>query len=188
MSVKRVDLYTDGACIGNPGPGGYAAILDYKGVRKEISGGARLTTNNRMELLAVIRGLEALKEPCAVRVTTDSEYVINGIQEGWARKWQANRWRKSDKTPALNSDLWARLLGLCETHTVDFEWVRGHNRHAENERCDALALRAAKGDDLPPDQEYERKWQAQASVRDPAASGSSAGARKRQARPGPWSG
>jgi ribonuclease HI len=155
MTLKRVDLYTDGACIGNPGPGGYAAILDYKGARKELTGGARLTTNNRMELLAVITGLEALKEACAVRVTSDSEYVINGIQEGWAKKWRANLWRKSDKTRALNSDLWARLLHLCEVHTVDFEWVRGHNGHAENERCDLLALQAAKGWELPADDEYE---------------------------------
>jgi ribonuclease HI len=155
MALKRVDLYTDGACIGNPGPGGYAAILDYRGVRKELSGGARLTTNNRMELLAVITGLEALRQPCAVRVTCDSEYVINGIQEGWARKWRANGWRKSDKTPALNSDLWTRLLALCETHTVDFEWVKGHNGHVENERCDKLAFATANGDGLPVDEGYE---------------------------------
>jgi ribonuclease HI len=155
MTLKRVSLFTDGACIGNPGPGGYATILDYNGRRKELCGGARLTTNNRMELLAVIRGLEALKEPCAVRITSDSEYVINGIQEGWARKWRANGWRKSDRTPALNSDLWARLLRLCERHTVDFEWVKGHNGHTENERCDALAFASAEGADLPPDEAYE---------------------------------
>jgi ribonuclease HI len=185
MTLKRVDLFTDGACIGNPGPGGYAAILDYKGARKELTGGARLTTNNRMELLAVITGLEALKEPCAVMVTSDSEYVIHGIQEGWARKWQANGWRKSDKAPALNSDLWARLLGLCEKHTVDFEWVRGHNGHAENERCDALAFGAAKGADLPADKGYEGAASA------PLLAGGSGGrdsARRRSgSRPGPWS-
>jgi ribonuclease HI len=155
MTLKRVSLFTDGACIGNPGPGGYAAILDYQGARKEITGGARLTTNNRMELMAVISGLDALKEPCAVRVTSDSVYVINGILEGWARKWRPNGWRKSDKTPALNSDLWGRLLRLCERHTVDFEWVKGHNGHAENERCDKLAFATAQRDDLPADEGYE---------------------------------
>jgi ribonuclease HI len=162
MALKRIDLYTDGACIGNPGPGGYAAILEYNGTRKEITGGANPTTNNRMELLAVITGLEALREPCAVKVTSDSAYVINGIQEGWARKWRANGWRKSDKTTALNSDLWARLLRLCETHTVDFEWVKGHNGHTENERCDALAFAAASSSDLPRDDGYEGTGRSQA--------------------------
>jgi ribonuclease HI len=142
--TKHVDIYTDGACIGNPGPGGYGTILDFRGQRKELSEGFRLTTNNRMELLAVIKGLESLKEPCEVSLYSDSQYVINGIEKGWALKWRANGWRKGDKTPAINSDLWARLLDLCKEHRVKFNWVRGHNGHVENERCDVLANTAAR--------------------------------------------
>jgi ribonuclease HI len=142
--LKHVDIYTDGACIGNPGPGGYGTILDFRGQRKELSEGFRRTTNNRMELLAVIRGLEALKEPCAVTLCSDSLYVINGIDKGWAKKWRANGWRKADKAPAVNSDLWARLLELCELNIVKWTWVKGHNGHVENERCDVLANTAAR--------------------------------------------
>ena len=155
-SVKEVLVYTDGACLGNPGPGGYGIILSYLDRRKEMSGGARLTTNNRMELLAVIRALEALKERCTVSVYSDSEYVVKGIKQGWAKAWRANGWRKRDRSPALNSDLWKRLLDLCESHEVALHWVRGHSGHVENERCDALAVAAAKLPDLPPDEEYER--------------------------------
>jgi ribonuclease HI len=153
--VKHVDIYTDGACIGNPGPGGYGTILDYNGKRKELSEGFRLTTNNRMEMLAAIKGLEALKEPCEVDLYADSLYVINGIEKGWAKSWRANGWRKKDKTPAVNNDLWQRLLDLCETHTVRFYWVKGHNGHPENERCDQLANGAALNAALLSDDIYE---------------------------------
>jgi ribonuclease HI len=152
---KRIDLYTDGACIGNPGPGGYGLILDYGGHRRELAGGYRLTTNNRMELMAVIVGLEALKEPCDVTCHSDSIYVVNGIRRGWAAGWRARGWRKADKKPAMNVDLWQRLLDLCEQHTMRFEWVRGHAGHVENERCDELANAAAMEPDLPPDEVFE---------------------------------
>ena len=138
--MKRVELYTDGACSGNPGPGGWGAILVYKGREKEFSGGEAMTTNNRMELIAAIEGLKALKEPCEVLMTTDSQYVANGISLGWARSWKANGWRKADKKPALNAELWEELLSLLERHKVTVEWVRGHNGHPYNERCDRLAV------------------------------------------------
>lgn len=141
--MKKINLYTDGACSGNPGPGGWGAVLEYNGTRKELSGGAADTTNNRMELLGVISGLEALREPCEVTLCSDSKYVIDGLSKGWAKGWRARGWKKSDKSPALNSDLWARLLELTEVHTMKYVWVRGHNGHAENERCDALAVAAA---------------------------------------------
>lgn len=138
--MKEIELFTDGACSGNPGPGGWGAILRYNGIEKELSGGEENTTNNRMELTAVIEGLSALKEPCRVRLVTDSRYVADGIGKGWAASWRKNGWRKADKKPALNADLWERLLRLTELHTVEIEWVRGHNGHPENERCDALAV------------------------------------------------
>ena len=138
--MKSVELFTDGACSGNPGAGGWGAVLKYGRFEKELSGGAAETTNNRMELTAVIAGLEALTEPCEVTVTTDSQYVCNGIEKGWAAEWRRNGWVKADKKPALNSDLWERLLALCEKHTVEFRWIKGHNGHPENERCDALAV------------------------------------------------
>ena len=136
----QVQMYTDGACSGNPGPGGWGTILRCRGREQELCGGAAETTNNRMELTAVIRGLKALKKPCRVEIYTDSKYVVDGITKGWARSWQANGWRKSDKSPALNTDLWQRLLELCEIHTVSFHWVKGHAGHPENERCDKLAV------------------------------------------------
>lgn len=138
-SLKDVELFTDGACSGNPGAGGYAAILRYKGKEKVISGGDEHTTNNRMELKAVIEGLKALKEPCRVTLYTDSQYVANALKEGWASSWKSNNWRKSDKKPALNIDLWEKLLTLSEKHTLDIHWVKGHAGHPENERCDFLA-------------------------------------------------
>lgn len=138
--MKEIELFTDGACSGNPGPGGWGAILRYNGIEKELSGGEENTTNNRMELTAVIMGLSVLKEPCRVRLVTDSRYVADGIGKGWAASWRKNGWRKADKKPALNADLWERLLRLTELHTVEIEWVRGHNGHPENERCDALAV------------------------------------------------
>ena len=148
---QPIQLFTDGACQGNPGPGGYAAILRGPQGEQEITGGYIRTTNNRMELLAVIRGLESLTAPTPVVVYTDSQYVVNGITLGWAAKWRANRWIKSDKKPALNPDLWGRLLDLCAMHQVTFQWVRGHSGHPENERCDRLAVAVAKRPDLPPD-------------------------------------
>ncbi len=136
----EVEIFTDGACSGNPGPGGYGAILRFGEHIKEISGGEEQTTNNRMELSAVIAALEALKFPCAVTLTTDSRYVVDGIEKGWAKKWRENGWIKSDKKPALNSDLWGKLLDLLEVHDVKFNWVKGHAGHPENERCDELAV------------------------------------------------
>ena len=138
--MKNIEIFTDGACSGNPGPGGYGVILRYNGREKELSGGEKNTTNNRMELTAVIEGLKALKEPCKVVLTTDSKYVSDGINNGWARSWKQNGWRKADKKPALNPDLWDELLGLLDKHDVTINWVKGHAGHAENERCDALAV------------------------------------------------
>lgn len=142
--MKKVEIFTDGACQGNPGPGGWGAILRYQGREKEISGGNPDTTNNRMELTAVIEALRLLKEPCAVTLCTDSKYVCDGVTKGWAKKWKQNGWRKSDKSPALNPDLWDALLSLLEKHEVQMVWVRGHAGHFENERCDQLAVAAAK--------------------------------------------
>lgn len=138
--IKYIEIFTDGACSGNPGPGGWGAILRFGIHEKELSGGEENTTNNRMELTAVIRALEALKEPCKVLVTTDSKYVCDAVNEGWAKSWQCNGWRKADKKPALNSDLWERLLELLKIQDVTFNWVKGHAGHPENERCDALAV------------------------------------------------
>ncbi|MEE1320213.1 MAG: ribonuclease HI [Acutalibacteraceae bacterium] len=138
--MKEVTIYSDGACSGNPGPGGWGTILDYKGNRKELSGGEEHTTNNRMELTAVIEGLKALREPCKVKVITDSQYVFNGITLGWAASWKANNWRKKDKKPALNPELWDELLSLVAKHDVTLEWIKGHAGHPENERCDELAV------------------------------------------------
>ena len=140
--MKHVDLFTDGACSGNPGPGGYGTILRYNGNEKELSAGEESTTNNRMELTAVIVGLAALKETCDVTVYSDSKYVVDGIQKGWAESWKRNGWRKADKKPALNADLWDKLLSLLAIHTVRFVWLKGHDGHPENERCDKMAVAA----------------------------------------------
>ena len=137
---KYVEIFTDGACSGNPGPGGWGVILRFGAVEKELSGGERDTTNNRMELTAAIMGLSALKEPCKVRLVTDSKYVADGITKGWAESWQKNGWRKADKKPALNPDLWEKLLELIRLHEVTIDWVKGHAGHAENERYDKLAV------------------------------------------------
>lgn len=142
-SLKKVTIYTDGACLGNPGPGGWAAVLKYGACEKVISGGERETTNNRMELLAVIESLTLLKERCSVTIYSDSQYVVNGMEKGWAVSWRKRGWKKSDNQPALNSDLWERLLALAEGHKVEFVWVKGHAGHPENERCDALAVEKA---------------------------------------------
>lgn len=140
--MKHIDIFTDGACSGNPGSGGWGAILRYGSAVKELSGYDPDTTNNRMELTGVIQALRALKEPCEVVVTTDSRYVVDGIEKGWAATWKANGWRKSDRKPAQNTDLWDKLLSLLKVHNVKFVWIRGHAGHAENERCDALAVEA----------------------------------------------
>jgi len=138
--MKTVQIFTDGACSGNPGPGGWGAILRYGTAEKELSGGAAETTNNRMELTGVISALAALKEPCQVLLTTDSKYVVDSITKGWVYGWKKRGWVKSDKKPALNVDLWEQLLPLLERHKVTFHWVKGHAGHPENERCDQLAV------------------------------------------------
>lgn len=137
--MKKIELYTDGACRGNPGPGGWGAVLVYNGREKELSGGEKNTTNNRMELTAAIEGLSALKEPCEVTLTTDSKYLCDAIEKGWAEGWRKRGWIKPDKKPALNPDLWEKLLDLLKTHKVTLVWVKGHNGHPYNERCDVLA-------------------------------------------------
>lgn len=137
--MKKVNIYTDGACRGNPGKGGWGAVLVYGTIERELSGGEPLTTNNRMELSAVIAALSALKEPCEVTLTTDSQYVVNAIEKGWLENWKKNNWRKSDRGEVLNVDLWKELLKLLDTHNVSFVWVKGHNGHPYNERCDKLA-------------------------------------------------
>ena len=142
--MKEVEIFTDGACKGNPGPGGWGAVLRYKETEKEISGGEASTTNNKMELTAVIKALELLKEPCRVSLYSDSQYVCNALKLGWAKKWQKNNWMRNKKEPALNPELWEQLLNLCEIHTVDVNWVKGHAGHPENERCDRLAVAQAE--------------------------------------------
>jgi ribonuclease HI len=154
--MKKVTMYTDGGCSPNPGPGGYGIVLIYGEHRREFSGGYRRTTNNRMELVAAIRGLQALKEPCHITLFSDSQYVVNGVSKGWAQRWKSRGWLLSDKRPAENIDLWEQLLALCETHQVRFEWIRGHNGDAENECCDRLAGEASRRQDLPIDAIYER--------------------------------
>lgn len=151
---KNVMIYADGSCLGNPGPGGYGVILVHGEHRKELSGGYRLTTNNRMELMAAIAGLSALKGRCAVTLCTDSQYVVNAMEKGWAKKWKANGWMRTRTDRAINPDLWERLLALCERHEVRFAWVRGHAGHPENERCDELGKAAASAGNLPEDTGY----------------------------------
>lgn len=138
--MKNVEIYTDGACSGNPGPGGWGAVLIYNGVEKQLSGSEKETTNNRMELSAVITALKALKEPCNVTLTTDSKYVCDAINKGWLNSWQKSSWKKADKKPVLNIDLWQELLPLLDKHRVEFIWVKGHNGHKYNEICDKLAV------------------------------------------------
>ncbi len=146
--MKHVDIYTDGACRKNPGVGGWGAVLVYRGVERELCGGEVQTTNNRMELTAVIEALSALREPCSVTLTSDSKYVLDALRLGWAESWRRNGWRKADKSPALNVDLWERLLALMERHEVELVWVKGHDGHPYNERCDRLAT--AFADSLKP--------------------------------------
>jgi ribonuclease HI len=153
-SLPIVTAWTDGCCLGNPGPGSWSAVLLSGGSRKEISGGYRRTTNNRMEILGVIRALEALKERCDITVRSDSQYVVKAMNEGWAENWKARGWRTAAKTPAANPDLWERLLRVRLNHRVTFEWVKGHSGVPENERADELANEAAKVADLPVDEGY----------------------------------
>ena len=153
--MKKVMIYTDGACSGNPGPGGYGAILQHGKNRKELSGGFRRTTNNRMELLAVIAGLEALRDPCKVTIFSDSRYIVDAINKGWARRWKANGWRRNRKEKAVNPDLWECLLDLLDIHDTEFRWVRGHAGNEGNERADALAVAASNSDCLAVDEGYE---------------------------------
>lgn len=138
--MKKITIYTDGACSGNPGAGGWGAILKYNGYEKEISGGNKLTTNNKMELLAVISALELLKEPCQVDLYSDSKYVIDSITKGWAAGWKSRGWKKADKSPAKNIELWEKLLNLLQIHNVTFHWVKGHADNPYNNRCDELAV------------------------------------------------
>ena len=137
---KFIEIFTDGACSGNPGPGGWGAVLRFGEREKELCGGEKETTNNRMELTAVIEALSALKEPCKVKLTTDSKYVCDAVTKGWVYSWKQNGWKKADKKPALNIGLWEKLLPLLDTHEVEFCWVKGHAGHPENERCDTLAV------------------------------------------------
>ena len=142
--MKTVEIYTDGACSGNPGPGGWGAILRYKDAEKELSGGEANTTNNRMELTAVIEALALLKEPCAVELYSDSKYVIDGLSKGWAKGWQKRGWIKADKKPALNPDLWEKLLALTDRHEMHYHWVKGHAENERNNRCDQMAVAESK--------------------------------------------
>lgn len=142
--MKKVTIYTDGACSGNPGPGGWGAVLIYGGHRLEMSGGERQTTNNRMELIAAIEAMSRLNQPCEVELWSDSRYLVDGLEKGWAKSWRSRGWKKKDGSPALNPELWERLLELCETHDVTLRWVKGHAENRENNRCDQLAVMESK--------------------------------------------
>jgi ribonuclease HI len=150
-----ITIYTDGACLGNPGPGGYGVVLLDGQQRQELAVGYRLTTNNRMEMMAAIAGLEALAVPSSVTLYSDSQYLVDAVMKGWAKRWRANGWKRNAKDKAKNPDLWAKILGLCEQHQVTFIWVRGHAGNVENERCDRLAVAAANGRDRLLDQGFE---------------------------------
>jgi len=153
--LKKLKIYTDGACSGNPGKGGYGVILVFNKYRKELSGGYRLTTNNRMEIISIIIGLEALTKLCNVTIYSDSRYVVDTMNKGWVSKWQSNNWKRNKQEIAKNSDLWKRLLDLCTKHNVQFIWVKGHSGHPENERCDQLAVLASKRMELFIDKVFE---------------------------------
>ncbi len=154
--MKNIDIYTDGACSGNPGSGGYGIVLLYNGKRKELSQGYKLTTNNRMEMLAVIKSLEALKEPCNVTLYSDSKYVIDAITKGWVEKWKKNNWKRNKTDMASNIDLWEIMLELLNKHNVNFIWVKGHADNVENERCDYLARMAIASGNLLTDENYKK--------------------------------
>ena len=152
---REVVIYTDGGCEPNPGAGGYGTVLLCENRRKEISGGFRLTTNNRMEIYAAIKGLEILKYPCRVMIYSDSQYLVNAMTKGWVKRWKSRNWWRNDKEQALNIDLWEKLSALCEMHEVTFVWIRGHDGNRDNERCDKLSYAALQQKDLPPDEMYE---------------------------------
>lgn len=152
--MKTVTIYTDGACSGNPGPGGFGVVLIYGDLRRELSGGFKLTTNNRMEILAVIEALKFLKQPCIVNLYSDSKYVVDAVQKGWLKKWEQNNWYRTKSQKASNIDLWQQLLKLLAIHKVNFIWVKGHNDNIENERCDYLAREFIKNGDLKIDVNY----------------------------------
>ena len=153
--MKKVIIYTDGACSGNPGPGGFGAVLSYGSRKMELSGGFRKTTNNRMELLAVIAALDALKSPREVTIYSDSRYIVDAVNKGWARRWRANGWRRNKREKAVNPDLWERLLNLMAIHDTEFRWIKGHAGNEGNERADALAVAASNSDDMDIDSGYE---------------------------------
>ncbi len=155
--LKEIIIYTDGACSGNPGPGGYGCVLRYNQNRKELSGGFRETTNNRMEITAALKALESLRYPCRVRLHSDSKYLVNAMTKGWAKRWKAQNWMRSRTDKAKNPDLWKKMLDLCEIHEVEFIWVKGHASNEENNRCDELAVEAYSVSDLPVDPGYETK-------------------------------
>jgi len=155
LRAGKILVYTDGGAMNNPGAGGYGVVLRYKGHRRELSGGFRWTTNNRMELLACIEGLKALKRRCSVVLYSDSRYVVNGMTKGWAERWQARGWRLSNDQDVKNADLWQHLVELCSLHDVEFRWIRGHSGNRDNERCDQLAMAAAQGQNLAADVAYE---------------------------------
>jgi ribonuclease HI len=155
--MKTVEIYADGACLGNPGPGGYGVVLLHGKRRKELSGGFRLTTNNRMELMAAIMGLRALKQKCKVVLHSDSQYVVKAMNNNWPQTWQKNNWKRGRNEKVMNPDLWEELLDLTKKHEVEFRWVPGHSGIVENERADRLSVMAAEEPDLPPDHGYERK-------------------------------
>lgn len=152
--MKTVNIYTDGACSGNPGKGGYGVVIIYKNHRKELSGGYELTTNNRMEIMAVIKGLEVLKENCKVTIFSDSKYVVDAIEKGWLKKWEKNNWIRNKKEEVLNKDLWLKIKYLINLHDVKFVWVKGHADVEENERCDFLATEYMKNGSLEIDSCY----------------------------------
>lgn len=152
-----IEMYTDGACSGNPGAGGYGTILKYKDIEKELSGGFFHTTNNRMELIAVIKGLEALNQPCRITLYSDSQYLINALKKGWIKKWKANNWFLSKDKPVKNSDLWKRLLSLAEKHEITWVWIKGHGVNVYNKRCDKLAVEASRKEPLAVDENYKAK-------------------------------
>ncbi len=155
--MRHVTIHTDGACLGNPGPGGYGAVLLCDGKRRELSRGYRRTTNNRMEIMAVLAALRSLKESCRVTLYSDSRYVVDAMAKGWAERWRAKGWKRGNNAPTLNPDLWAEMLELSHRHQVEFRWVKGHAGNRENERCDQLAVAAASGGTLARDEVYEQK-------------------------------
>ena len=154
--MKTIEIFTDGACSGNPGPGGYGTILKYGEHLKEISAGFKLTTNNRMEMRALIAALESLNQKCNLKIFSDSKYIVDAINNGWAKRWRSNGWKRNKKEKALNPDLWDKLLNLLDNHNYSIEWVKGHAGHPENERCDELAVKACQQEKLATDEGFDR--------------------------------